>query len=448
LNGSRFLNGSGTIKGISLYPDKFGRVAVYFDNFPVALPDNKKPDTGETKRETAKETESGLTKAPGGATGSGGATTTTTTAPTGGKKGISLEALQREFNLKPKPGAKLAEDTPAIKRGLKNKILPGDYNGFFEPDGDGVLYDDDLASDLKEGLMPPDELLDGILEYNKKQAKKPLGGQKTIDVVNLIAGNLRPVIYLSADQMARAKGFVFITDGKGAKEAKEDKRFVTMEYDYDDKTFAYVFVLLGNGNLTEKQEKEMKDLKEWARNKKQELKIFGYDKIKADKSQPKETFKGIPIKVKRITRVKKLITKKVSDEQSEKQDKAKGETEKRRQEEEEKAKEVERQRKEEEERRRREEEDLKRLKEENERNLKGSEFSGEELQKAHKAIENTKNTILRLVRQAKGEYTVKKHTLYLCSVEEIIKAADENKNLTKLILPWQKCQRLYPRRVI
>lgn len=32
----------------------------------------------------------------------------------------------------------------------------------------------------------------------------------------------------------------------------------------------------------------------------------------------------------------------------------------------------------------------------------------------------------------------------MCSVEEIIKAADENKNLTKLILPWQKCEGLYP----
>ena len=248
-------------EGISLYRDKSGSIAICFDNATVAPSDKKKPDAGVTKRETAKETESGLTKAPGGATGSGGATTTTTTAPTGGKKGISLEALQREFNLKPKPGAKLAEDTPAIKRGLKNKILPGDYNGFFEPDGDGVLYDDDLASDLEEGLMPPsDELIDGILEYNKKQAKKPLGGQKTIDVVNLIAGNLRPVIYLSADQMARAKGLIFITDGKVAKEAEKDtKRFLTQKKNEDDTV--YVFVCFSGGGLTTQQDRILQSIR-------------------------------------------------------------------------------------------------------------------------------------------------------------------------------------------
>ena len=46
------LDGSETIEGISLYPEKSGRVAVYFDNSPVALPDRKKPDAGETKLRT------------------------------------------------------------------------------------------------------------------------------------------------------------------------------------------------------------------------------------------------------------------------------------------------------------------------------------------------------------------------------------------------------------
>ncbi len=91
-NGRRFLDGSETIEGISLYPDKTGSVLVIFANTPVAPSDKKKPDAGETNGETigetAKETESDLTKAGGGATGSGGATTSSTTAPTGGTAAI------------------------------------------------------------------------------------------------------------------------------------------------------------------------------------------------------------------------------------------------------------------------------------------------------------------------------------------------------------------------
>ena len=305
------------------------------------------------------------------------------------------------------------------------------------------------AFDLTSGYITGNELIEAVLKYNKNEAKKDKATQKPIVIVELIDGDVSPLVPLSADQMARAEGFVFVTDKDGAKEAKEDKRFVTMEYDYDGKTFAEVFVLL-NGNLTEKQKKEMEEL---ARDKKQELRIFGEDKIKANKSQLEETSEDTPIKVETDNKDEKenkepkeqLIVKKVPDEQIEEQDKAKEETEKQRQEEEEKAKEeVKRQRKEEEERRRREEEALKRLKEENERNLKGSEFSGEKLQKVREGIKNTKDAILRVVRQAKSEYTVKKYALYLCSVEEIIKAADENKNLMKLTLPWQKCQELYP----
>lgn len=317
-------------------------------------------------------------------------------------------------------------------------------DGSFTPDNDGRLASEKLASDLRNGYMTGDELINGVLKYNENEAKKDKATQDPIFMVGLLDKALAPLVHLSTDQMARAEGFVFITDGEGAKEAKEDKRFVTMEYDYGDKTVAYVFVFSSDGKLTEKQKKVMKELGKWAQDKKQELKIFGGDKIKADKSQPKETSKGIPIKVKWITRIKKPIAKELPDARIEEQDKTKGETEKQRQEEEEKAKEeVERQRKEEEERRR-EEEDLKRLKEENERNLKGSEFSGEELQKVREGIKRTKEAILRLVRQAKSEYTVKKYALYLCSVEEIIKVADENKNLMKLTLPWQKCQGLYP----
>ena len=42
-NGSLFLDGGETIEGISLYPDKSGRVAVFFDNSPVAIPEKKSP---------------------------------------------------------------------------------------------------------------------------------------------------------------------------------------------------------------------------------------------------------------------------------------------------------------------------------------------------------------------------------------------------------------------
>ena len=88
---SRFLDGSEKIKGISLYPDKSGKVWVYFDKDPVDPSDKKKPDAGETKEETigetAKKTESGLTKAGAGATGSGGATTSSTSGANGRKEG-------------------------------------------------------------------------------------------------------------------------------------------------------------------------------------------------------------------------------------------------------------------------------------------------------------------------------------------------------------------------
>ena len=238
-NGSDFLIGTETIPGVRLYLDKSDNVLVDFPKPSVPASDKKKPDAGKT---------------------TGGKTTTATTEETKSdtteKKGISLKALRGEFDRAPmKSGAKIAEDISATKHRMKNNILgKGDYNGSFEPGNDGILYDDDLASDLKNGLMPPDELIDGILEYNRNQAKKQLDDQKPIDVVNGL-----PMIHLSANQMARAKGLVFITDGEGAKEAEKDtKRFLTQKN--NDNDTVCVFVYLSDGTLTTQQNRILRSI--------------------------------------------------------------------------------------------------------------------------------------------------------------------------------------------
>ena len=103
-NGTEFLDGSETIEGISLYPDKSGRVAVYFDNAPVAPSDKKKPDTGKASSATDSKTTTATTAATSETTGgapkssgdtTGGATTTST------RGGASASWILREVRRQP-----------------------------------------------------------------------------------------------------------------------------------------------------------------------------------------------------------------------------------------------------------------------------------------------------------------------------------------------------------
>ena len=90
-NGSKFLDEKDTIPGVKLETVSTA-VRITFPDAKPSTSDTKKPDAGKTKGEikgeTAKETESDLTEAGAGATGSGGATATMTKAPTGGTAAI------------------------------------------------------------------------------------------------------------------------------------------------------------------------------------------------------------------------------------------------------------------------------------------------------------------------------------------------------------------------
>ena len=83
------------------------------------------------------------------------------------------------------------------------------------------------------------------------------------------------------------------------------------------------------------------------------------------------------------------------------------------------------------------------------RYLKGDAVSTEDVNKAKETCSKRKTALLGAIGNASpkntsGEHKVTENVLYMCSVEEIIKAADENSELTKLILPWKKYQGLYP----
>ena len=101
-----------------------------------------------------------------------------------------------------------------------------------------------------------------------------------------------PFARLTADQAARAKGVVFVTDEAGAQEAEKDKkRFsVTTSIAMDGRTFACVFVLQDDGTMSEKQRELSAQLKVMAafEQPKAETKNADGDRLTAEIVIPKE----------------------------------------------------------------------------------------------------------------------------------------------------------------
>lgn len=197
-----------------------------------------------------------------------------------------MEALREEFDLTPKfsedpedriertkprlgsitGGAPTKDDVDfwAVKKLTKaERKKKQTYNGSFAPDYDGLLSDNDLASDLRNGYMTADELIDGILKYNEAQSKKDKKDQKPIVMVLLFDNDLRadttPFVRLSVGQMARAKEVIFATtDEAGAEAAEKDtKRFTVMKLDIEGKKIMLIAVLRDDGTLSEEQVKEL-----------------------------------------------------------------------------------------------------------------------------------------------------------------------------------------------
>ena len=84
---------------------------------------------------------------------------------------------------------------------------------------DGLLPVEIIKDGLGRGFITAENLIDKISEYNKADAKKAEVDREPIIRVGLTDDKGNTPLKLSADQMACAKGLVFITDGKGAKEA-------------------------------------------------------------------------------------------------------------------------------------------------------------------------------------------------------------------------------------
>ena len=124
--------------------------------------------------------------------------------------------------------------------------------GSFDPNpNNGQLYRE-ANPFLIKGLMDADEFTDGIVEQNQS-------GRNPDVTVRLLDDNNQPFIKLTADQAAKAKGVVFITDKKDGERLKaEDKgknRFFVKEFTtYSDDTISMVFVYDGfaeeDGSLT------------------------------------------------------------------------------------------------------------------------------------------------------------------------------------------------------
>ena len=226
-NGGTFLKGDETIEGVALERQSYAVRITFPDIKPVASP-AKKPDTKKPTDTTKKATK------PASGVPAGGSTPTTTGSATGGTSDDWLGVLWNN-----------AEEEARLKART--------YDGSFKPDTDGLLYDKDLASDLKNGYYNGDELIDGILKYNENEAKKATDAQKPIVVVPVVsADGIDVFCRLSADQTARAKGLVFITDEAGAKEAEKDtKRFTTRKFGDKGSTLTHVFVLQDDGKLSD-----------------------------------------------------------------------------------------------------------------------------------------------------------------------------------------------------
>ena len=71
------------------------------------------------------------------------------------------------------------------------------------------------------------------------------------------------------------------------------------------------------------------------------------------------------------------------------------------------------------------------------RYLEGAPVSKEVLQSKTEECEAQRKNLLTGIREAKNEYSVPENVLYLCSVEDIIREADKNTNLSRLTLPWK-----------
>ena len=71
------------------------------------------------------------------------------------------------------------------------------------------------------------------------------------------------------------------------------------------------------------------------------------------------------------------------------------------------------------------------------RYLEGAPVSKEVLQSKTEECEAQRKNLLTGIREAKDEYSVPENVLYLCSVEDIIREADKNTNLSRLTLPWK-----------
>ena len=244
-NGTRFLSGGESIPGVKLYPDKTGNVLIAFENTPVAASSEKKPDTkkpdGKTKG--GKETDSKKTpeKDP----------TAIETPDWMQAMGDGMEEDEKRKQWQQQ------RDEETEKRRLRRRT----YKGSFVPEKDGGLDDVALKSDLANGYMTGDELIDEIVKHNREEANKKEVDRKPIVLVPLCEPDgSRPFVRLSADQAARAKGVTFITDEKGAKDAEKDtKRFLTEKIGL----LTFVFVLPDDGKLTETQEQILKEAREW-----------------------------------------------------------------------------------------------------------------------------------------------------------------------------------------
>jgi len=298
-NGTWFLDEKDTIPGVALKAQSSAMIIT----FPKA-----KPTASSKKKADGKKASARTTSTTGG-------------APKG--KGDRLRAILGRIDLKPEEKTVHREDfegtkqpaLEALEEDLKReetwketadlrhgrlmtkaeRWAKRTYNGTFEPDIKGTLSDENLAFDLKNDFMNGDELLDGILKFNEKQAKDPTTWPTPILVVVLIdnskGADPAPFVRLSADQTARAKGLIFITDGNDAKEAEKDtKRFFVASFAADGKTLAFIFVIPDDGTMSEKQREFSARLRNTAAfgRPKAETKDAGGDRLTAEIVIPKE----------------------------------------------------------------------------------------------------------------------------------------------------------------
>ena len=134
----------------------------------------------------------------------------------------------------------VAPEKPKDKE--KEKVAERRYS--FKVDDCYVLQDENLISDLKGGVLSGKSFMDALLQFNEKA-----GDDKTeiIDFFESLHGG-KPSVNLSADDMARGKGMVFIVPWE-----IDDKRFWIKKDDSKRGDAWVVFVPDEDGGISLKQ---------------------------------------------------------------------------------------------------------------------------------------------------------------------------------------------------